>query len=372
MDFFERLFRLGKGKTKTTKKARKRVSAEITRSIDYAVDIDMESFDNSVSMAEDTQLPNRFLLYKFYKKTSKDSHILSQVRTARFTVQQAPFYVALDNKENEELTKLFDVQWFLDFLKHALDAEFWSHSLIEFSDITEKGVFKWVKLIPREHVKPNSKEVLLSVYDTEGISYEGQEDAWFLLEVNGAEELGLYETATREYIWKYYSRSDWSKATERFGMPLIVIRSEAEEKELDKLEEFAANFGTSGYAILDKNDEVEIVAPAGGSTFHEMYKTKADFCDAQLSKLVNGQTGSSEEKAYVGSAEVHERILNTYTLARMKRIQNLVNDKLIPFMIEKGYKLNNCKFQFTELLPKEKKTNLDKEDNKKKSLTYTY
>ena len=361
---------------KTVMVAKKRVSLKLNRTSKPPVELEMDNFQTAVSVASDAESPTRLLLYGYYDKTNKDAHVLSQLRTARFTVQQAPFFISQNNTENKELSVFFESQWFIDFVKLALDAEFWGHSLIEFSDISEDGFFTWTKLIPRMHVRPETQEVLIDVNDDKGISYLGSENDWFLIEVGNNRDLGLFEIATKEVIWKQYARADWSKATERYGMPLLAIKTEATENdELDQMQDFAENFGSHGYVILNKDDEVEIQTQSGGNNFHEMYKSKADFCDAQLSKLINGQTGSSDEKAYVGSAEVHERILNNYSLARMKRIQNLINDKLIPFMTNKGYPLADCKFQYTELLKKEtsvKETNLDKEDTKKKRLTYTY
>ena len=361
---------------KTVMVAKKRVSIKLNRTSKPPVELEIENFETAVTVANDAEAPTRLLLYGYYDRTNKDAHLLSQLRTARFTVQQAPYFVTQNGMENEELNVFFDTQWFIDFVELALDAEFWGHSLIEFSDISEDGLFSWVELIPRMHVRPETQEVLIDVNDDEGISYFGNEADWFLIEVGNKRDLGLFEIATKEVIWKKYARSDWSKATERFGMPLLSIKTDASENdELDEMQDFAENFGSNGYVIVNKDDEVEIKVQSGGSNFHEIYKSKADFCDAQLSKLTNGQTGSSDEKAYVGSAEVHERILNNYSLARMKRIQNLINDKLIPFMTNKGYPLADCKFQYTELLKKEteeKETNLDNEDTKKKSLTYTY
>lgn len=371
MKILDKIRLLGSKKTTTPAavKPKERVSVKLTAANTYPVELEMQDFDYALRRAEDVLNPNRLLLYLFYKRTSKDTQVLSQVRTAYYTVQQAPFAVTDGTKENEQYRTWFETQWFLDFVRHCLDTEFWGHSLIEFSDI-ENDNFAWVKLIPREHVRPETQEVLIDVLHTNGISYADNVNDWFLIEVGDKRDLGIYEIATREVIWKYYARSDWSRATERYGMPLLAIKTGATEKdELDAIENFAKNFGNNGYVVLSKEDDIEIQTQSGGSNFQEMYKTKADFCDAQISKLINGQTGSSDEKAYVGSAEVHERILNTYTLARLQRIQNIINDRLIPFMTAKGFPLTGYKFQYTELLEKQTE---EPETTKKKNLTYTY
>ena len=71
--------------------------------------------------------------------------------------------------------------------------------------------------------------------------------------------------------------------------------------------------------------------------------------------------GTSDVKAWAGSAEVHERVLTEFTKSRMKRIQNDINYKLIPFLTAHGYPLNDCEFGFYTLMNKSDNT----VDNKK-------
>ena len=56
---------------------------------------------------------------------------------------------------------------------------------------------------------------------------------------------------------------------------------------------------------------------------------------------MNGQTGTSDEKSFVGSAEVHERVLDKFTEARLKRVQDIVNYKLLPFLQYHGYPITD-------------------------------
>ncbi|MCD7838844.1 MAG: hypothetical protein LUG65_08030, partial [Clostridiales bacterium] len=60
--------------------------------------------------------------------------------------------------------------------------------------------------------------------------------------------------------------------------------------------------------------------------------------------------------AWAGTAEVHERVLTEFTKARMKRIQALINYKLFPFLILKGYPLKGYEFRFYELKYKKENT----------------
>ena len=284
-------------------------------------------------------------------------------------MQQSEFQILKDGKENEDFKKLFEKSWFTDFIRFSVDQEFWGHSLIEFG-LLEENEFKDVTLIDRFHVIPEFQKVRLN-YDDEpddAFFYGKNLENYFLIEIGDKYDIGLLRKAAREIIWKTYSRSDWSRATEKYGMPLLSIKTDTtSEKELDELENLAQNFGSNGYIIASKETDIEIIQPDKGTQFYLNYKNLAKLCDEQLSKLINGQTGTSDNQAYVGTAEVQERVLNTYTKGRLQRIQRVINDKLIPFLIYHGYPIEGAKFQYVDLLKKEKiETVTDKEAEKKK------
>ena len=67
-------------------------------------------------------------------------------------------------------------------------------------------------------------------------------------------------------------------------------------------------------------------------------------------------TGTSDVKAWAGSAEVHERVLTEFTKARMKRVQDIINYRLFPFLVAHGYPLEGYEFLFYGLRSKQENT----------------
>jgi len=91
----------------------------------------------------------------------------------------------------------------------------------------------------------------------------------------------------------------------------------------------------------------------GGHVTYEKFLEYADKC---IAFIVNGTTASSEQVAYAGNAEVQERQLNKYTLARMRRIQYHINFELFPFLVKYyDYPLSEAKFEFLDLRKNEDK-----------------
>ena len=54
--------------------------------------------------------------------------------------------------------------------------------------------------------------------------------------------------------------------------------------------------------------------------------------NSEISKLILGQTSTISEKSFVGSAEVHERVLNNYAERDEQFIESVHNYQLVPFL----------------------------------------
>lgn len=341
----------------------------IQRQFAGKADLQISKWESAITAAKNVLFPIRYQLYQLYDWAVKDTHLRSQLRTAHITVKRSDFIVESQTNKNgdEKLSVLFEKPWFEKYLSHALDSEFYGHSLVEFDpELDENKEFKKIYLIPREHVRPETSEVLMRPYDQKGISYKAEPFKNWLIEIGDADNLGLLELATREVIWKLYGRKDWSIRSEKFGMPLVALKtSSTDEVELDKKENMLANFGTNSYALLDDEDEI-IMLESKGTGGHNIYKDNIELCDKYISKLINGQTGTSDEKAFVGGAQVHERLLDDYAFARLFFLESHINFELIPFLIGHGYPLQGAKFRFVDLIKKAKADEKPKAEDTKK------
>ncbi len=338
---------------KSSSGSKKRLSTTAKRTPVYHTELALNVFRQSVESARSIDNPNRIDLYRIYGQISKDSHLASQVRTAIQSCLQSGFFLSKTDTPDKNATMLLQTSWFDAFVEHCLQAEFWGHSLIEFSLQNEEGMFTDASLIPRENVRPEFGLFVVDPADTKGVDYRTAATKLALIEIGNKYDLGIYELAAIEVITKNYARSDWSQASEKFGMPLLkILTSTQDPDELDRMETMAANFGSNAYVILNKDDDAEIVVPNYAGMMHKVYKDSIDLCDQNISKLINGQTGTSDEKAFVGSAQVHERILNDYTRARLRTIKHIADNQLIPFLVEWGYPLDGFKLFYTDLLEK--------------------
>jgi len=341
------------------KKGTKRINNALSKRRTYVAAMQQDELKLAVEWARDPQRPRRDILYNMYDEVwDNDGHTIGETRKAILKVVGSPFGVFKHGSEeiDEQATRLLQKKWFEDYRKYFEQTQFWGHSLVQFVDMVEskeKGMkmeFKKVDLIDRHHVRPEEGFIVLDVSDESGIPFRDEKfkRGLMLMEMGEPNYLGLLRLATKEFIWKNYSRSDWSRHSEKFGMPMIVIKSgTTNDKELDELENMARDFGNNLWAILRDDDEVELKEPTFKDSY-QIYKELAMFCNQEVSKAISGATGTSDEKAFVGGAEVHERILNEFVEANKRGETYHINEELFPFLCEHGYPFEDKEFRYLE------------------------
>jgi phage gp29-like protein len=105
----------------------------------------------------------------------------------------------------------------------------------------------------------------------------------------------LARGAAWAFLFKSFTVKDWAIFCEAYGQPLRLGKYDAGATEKDKavLLEAVTNIGTDYAAIVPMSMTIEFVtAQLAGS--HELYEKRADWIDRQVSKLVLGQTATTD------------------------------------------------------------------------------
>lgn len=315
---------------------------------------EMEYFKRAEDRALNPVKPRRDTLMALYSQITKDNYLTGQMTTLKNKVLSEGFTV-IDKEGNEkpEVLELFERPWFTDFLARVLDTDFYGHTLINFDYPNDQGEFHRFDLIPRGQVVPEFGQVLLKPTDDVGIPFRGIDADYtkLLIEVRlfneeGKDHLGILCKAAPEVIWKRYSRADFSRRSEKFGMPLVSLKTSAvEEDELAKREASLANMGANGWMLIDDSEELEVVE-SSNQDGSKMYVALSDQCNNEIAYLISGQTMTSQDGASKSQGEVHERVQEHYIQARMRFLSQYVNYELWPFLQLWGYPLEGLKFSW--------------------------
>lgn len=124
---------------------------------------------------------------------------------------------------------------------------------------------------------------------------------------------GLARVVAWGWMFKNFSIKDWVSFLETYGMPLRVGRYDNGETEdnIEILARAVADLGADAAAVFPKTMEVEFIDGKGGSAPSDLWRSMAEYIDDQVSKVVLGQTNTTDAKAGglgSGQAEVHDGV----------------------------------------------------------------
>ncbi|MDJ0363583.1 DUF935 family protein [Hymenobacter sp. H14-R3] len=328
-------------------------------------DADIAQWRQAEEQALSPLRPRRDRLIAIYYQVTKDLYLTGQMTTLKNKVLSEGFAVVDDkNKENVDALKLLQRPWFLDFLNRVLDTDFYGHTLLQFdypdTEGDHAGEFTRISVIPRGQVIPELGQVLLSQYDSTGVPFRDPAYDYtdLLLEVALMDEegrfgLGILNKAAPEIFWKRHSRVDWSRRSEKFGMPLISLKTDAVEDALlaDKRNALS-NMGSNGWMILDENETLEIKESSANQD-GRMYKGLVDTVNDEIAYLITGQVATSQETGSRSGGEVHERVQEHYVQARMRFLHMYINYTLWPFLKKHGYPVAGLEFKWRKWIAEE-------------------
>ncbi|MER8964482.1 DUF935 domain-containing protein [Mesorhizobium sp. M0808] len=142
---------------------------------------------------------------------------------------------------------------------------------------------------------------------------------------------GFARAVAWSFLFKSYTVKDWAIFCEAYGQPLRLGKYDASASERDKevLLEAVTNIGADYAAIVPVSMAVEFVkAEISGS--HQLYKERADWLDQQVSKVVLGQTGTTD--AIAGGHAVgktHDGVRDDIEKSDARRLAATLNRDLV-------------------------------------------
>lgn len=305
---------------------------------------DVKRWRDATTIAERQEIaPDRKELIKIYKDVVLDAHLSSLMQTVVLKCLAANYWLIDENGEvDEKETKKLHASWFREFITYTIESKFWGHSLVQLGTIKDDA-FSEIKLVPRENVIPELHVVKKHVNVTPNRSQKAQEQTEFIdytrpefrpwvIEVGNRDNLGLLHKATPLVLWKKNVFSAWSQYAELFGMPIRVGKTDIRDPEkLGNMDKMLSEMGSAAYGIFDPDDELEFVEGKVGDSYH-VFLELINATNGELSKLILGQTMTTEDGSSRSQAEVHENVMNDYISAIKWFIRDTIQGKLLPVM----------------------------------------
>ena len=305
----------------------------------YRVSQDVSKWRNALNYAESIVRPNRSELIRTYNDIVLDNHLsaLMQSRKNKVLSKEWGFY----DKEGQriaELDLLIESDWFVRTLDCALDSIFYGYSLVQFGEIYQDN-FNEIQLVPREYISPERGLVLERPTSTDGVSYLDKPYSDWCLFAGQNYDLGLLNKAAPLVIYKKFVMGNWSEFAEVFGMPYRKGKTNVRDAELmANMRNALSSLGSNGYGIFDTDDDIEFLESSRSDSFN-VYDKFIERINSELSKLIIGQTGTTDMGKNRGSDDVHENVSDEYGKRDGWFLRSFVNGKFVPFLKNLGFKI---------------------------------
>lgn len=151
---------------------------------------------------------------------------------------------------------------------------------------------------------------------------------------------GLAVTVVALYLLKAYAMMDWGTFVEVFGIPLRVGKygPESTDSEQEDFLSALVNLGADAAAIfpLDYEYEIHDASGSGGGKLGPHGNLSA-FVNKEISKVVLGQTMSSEDGSSLAQAKVHDEVRGDILAADAVALEDTLNEYLIEPFVDLNY-----------------------------------
>lgn len=147
---------------------------------------------------------------------------------------------------------------------------------------------------------------------------------------------GLARIAMWPYLFKMFTLRDWAIFTQTYGQPLRLGKFDTNASEDDKrtLMRAVSNIAGDCAAIVPQSMTIDFVEAANVGAAHALYKERAEWLDQQVSKLILGQTATTDSvTGGLGSGKEHRQVQEDIERSDGKALAAIINRDLIqPWM----------------------------------------
>lgn len=317
---------------------------------------DLGDWRQAWQLAVNVDNPARRFLYDIYSDVEADLHLTGCTGQRKGFVCRKAFRLveAKTGKENQEVTEIFEAEWFKDLVDYYLDSRYWGHTLVELgTPITNtmgKPMYSYVRLVPRKHVVPEYGVILEHETDLwqSGYDYRHGSMSGWIIESGRRDNLGLYLKCAQQTIPKKNMLAFWDQFGEIFGMPIRIAHTTSTDKNTQsRIEKMLTSMGAAAWGLFPEGTEVDIKESTKGDAFN-VYDQRIERANSEVSKGILLQTMTIDNGASLSQGQVHYEIFQNVIDQDANYVRDMVNNQLIPRMITHGFPVEGYRFDWDD------------------------
>ncbi len=272
-------------------------------------------------------------------------HYASQLQTRRLAIESVDHTVEADGvptKIVDAVNELLDDDGFSLARGHLPDGISKGYACVEMMWEYERKALRPVEYIDRDaRFFQLDRLTLRNLRLAVDGSIEGEElpEAKFLRHMPRTKlglplRRGMARPAAWGYLIQQFTLQDWAAFSEVYGMPLRVGKYNASASGADKrtLLKAVASIANDAAAIIPAGMDIEF-HEVNGTNGAAVFGGLLEYIDKQISKLVVGQTMTSDDGSSLGQAKIHNEVRLDILRADCKQLAATINRDLIrPFV----------------------------------------
>jgi len=298
------------------------------------IDADISNYKSAIIAAKGRYIQERTTIYDIYQNALDfDSHLKAIIERRLLAASGRQLEYYLNDEPSEQAKDVINSPRFQRFIEELLMVKFWGFGLFE---VETGGQWFDYETIPIKHIDPYEKMVRKLQYSVskDDKSFENVPDVVF---VGNGDDFGLLQQLSLIAMYKRAALGDWSQYTQLAGTNFRVAKfrgSLPNPSERKKIVEIINNVG-SGTLQLPDDIDVE-TSNQTSSSQNQLFENWVGYLDDQMTKLVLGQTMTTEAGSSRSQAEVHERTQGDIFTADSQYILNLLNFSFYEIFIKLG------------------------------------
>lgn len=310
---------------------------------------DIQDYMQAIREAIDVDFSQRIKLYDLYEEILMDGHTSSVIEKRKAAVQCSQIEFRRNGEPDERINTLLRSPWFYRFIGDLIDSDFWGFSLFQFK-LDKSGWLDYI-LIPRKSYDPVRE---LVKHRQEEIFGEPLENYHTMLFVGDKRSLGRLARITPYVLYKNNDMGDWAQFCEIFGMPIREYTYSAGDTESrsQTVEDMMEQGGAGVYLHSDQTN-LKLVESGSKSGSSDLYKGLYDTCNDEISKIVLGNTLTTQasERGTQALGTVQEKGEKKLNEADRNLILNTLNYDMTDIFTAFGYDTRGGEFYYVK--PKE-------------------
>ena len=319
----------------------------------------IESWRSAISAFENQTNPIRAYLYDLYKDIELDGQVIATWGKRCDAITNKRLLFKRDGEEGETITALLNSPDMRSIVKELLKSIAYGFTLIYidkiyFDEDEEQYKIDW-DLIPRKHVHPEKGFECVSYQQnmaTRDFLFMDKHNAGWMVWAGERDDMGLFSAVAQYVIYKRGGFGDWSQFAEMFGMPFRELSYDDYDPETRaKLEKAMEDWGAAGYIIKPKSAELTLHDTGGSTSSAEVYDMLISKCDAAISKVILGNTLTTEQ-GEIGSqalGEVHKESESEKNASDQLFILSILNTKFRAVLKKFGFDVTGGKIMYEGL-----------------------